>query len=129
MDLLLACMNELAEGRATPEWWMWSRSTTVGLLIGLGGPSAALTGVSIFRWVQATTGLQRAAVVGVGASVGFGVLLAASFSQDFPPLTLALPMAPLLLSRLRARWSPRGDERVAAYPPVKEKAAAAACSG
>ncbi len=127
LDLLLACGNELVEGRAhaAPEWWMWSQSTRLGLLLGVGAPTAALTGVSIFRWVQATTGLQRAAAVGVGASVGLGILLAALFSPDFPPLTLALPMAPLLLARLRKHWSP-GDERVAAYPPVKEPAA---CSG
>jgi hypothetical protein len=130
MDLLLACMNELAEARSTPpEWWMWSRDTTLALTLGLGAPTAALTAVSIYRWARATKGLQRAVVLALGAGIGLLIGLAALFAPTFPPLTLTPPLLFVSLRVLIARLGYGGDTRVKDYSPVKEMAAAAACAG
>lgn len=61
-----------------------------GLVLGLGAPAAAATGVSIYRWARATTGLRRALVLAVGAGVGLAISLTAVFASEFPPLALAV---------------------------------------
>lgn len=128
MELLLACMNELAEARST-EWWMWSRDTTLGLQFALVAPTAALTAVSIYRWARETKGFEQAVVLALGAGVGLLIGLASLFALDLPPLTLAPPLLFVSLRVVIARLGYGGDTRVADYSPVKEEAAAAACSG
>lgn len=130
-ELLLACGNELVEARAAapPAWWMVSRETTLALVLGLGGPAAAATGVLIYRWALELTGVRRALVVGAG--VGFAIALAWLFVSRRPPLALvlAVPVAPLLLVLLRAltaRVGRRRDARVEVYPCAQ---AAGAWSG
>lgn len=129
MELLLACMNELAEARSNTEWWMWRRDTTLALTLGLCAPTAALTAVSIYRLAGATKGVQRAVALALGAGVVLLIGLAALFARKLPPLTLTAPLLFVSFHVLIARLGYGGDTRVKPYSPVKEEAAAAACSG